>query len=172
MIPAGNGINVKKVGPEFLAFGLQFMSHDVKKQRMVGRYHRLDRILIFQHPRQVSGDRNRVVVIEGRDRIIDVEILDPLIRLLLVNGQLCDGKKEAPDKGVLFAARDFDVFNPFGGAVLIDFALEGDRPGIGVDFEVKIRVTLQQRANSGIHFQFRQAGKEARLLAIVLQTIF
>ena len=80
------------------------MPYDVEKERMVGRDHRLDCILIFQHPRQMSGDRNRVVVIEGRDRIIDVEILDPLISLLLVNGQLRDGKKEAPDKGVLFAA--------------------------------------------------------------------
>ena len=143
MILAGSGIDIEKVRPALLVFRFQFMPHDVKKQRMVRRDRRLDRILIFQHPRQVSGDRNRVVVIEGRDRIIDIEIPDPLIRLLPVNGQLRDGKKETLNKGVLFAARDFDVFNPFGGAVPVDFALEGDRPGVGVDFEVKIRVTLQ-----------------------------
>jgi hypothetical protein len=53
-----------------------------------------------------------------RDRIVDVDILDPLVRFGPVKRELEDGKEEAPDEDVLLAARNLDAINLVGPRVV------------------------------------------------------
>jgi hypothetical protein len=58
------------------------------------------------------------VFIERRDRIVDVDMLDPLVRLGPVKRELEDGKEEAPDEDVLLAARNLDAVHLVGPRVV------------------------------------------------------
>ena len=58
----------------------------------------------FQQLGQITGYRNRVVVIPRIDGVINVEVLYPRIRLSTVNHPLTNRQEQAPDGDILFAA--------------------------------------------------------------------
>jgi len=115
-----------------------------------------------------------VVFIEGRDWIINVDMLDPLVRFCPLKRELQDRKEEAPDEDILLAPRYLDAINLVGPSVFAlaaqDFAGEsyvglGDFAGAlvegEVDLEVKVRVAVQQRPNTVLDFQLVETDKEA-----------
>ena len=59
-----------------------------------------------------------VVFIERRDRIVDVDMFDPLVRLGPVERELEYRKEEAPDEDVLLSARNLDAVHLVGPRVV------------------------------------------------------
>ena len=62
-----------------------------------------------QHASEVAGHRNRIVIIQRGDGVVDIEIFVSLIRIVAIKHPLADGHEEAPDEDVLLAARDLDI---------------------------------------------------------------
>lgn len=90
---------------------------------------------LAQQLREVAGDGNGVVVVERRDWIVDIEELHPGIRRVTVDRALAQGHEQAPDKEVLFAARDFDV--------RVVALAERDGPLGVIDVEVQIGIAAE-----------------------------
>ncbi len=92
----------------------ELVTHHVEEQRVVRRKDHLDgrripvRIRSRGRPAEelgkITGDGNRVVVVQRRDRVVDVEVLLPLIGFMPIQHPFADGHKNAPDEDVLFAA--------------------------------------------------------------------
>jgi hypothetical protein len=88
---------------------LQLVVQDVEEQRVMGGHHRLDRALCLAvELDEVVADDDRVVFVEGRNRVVDISVFDPLVCFGPVECELEDGEEEAPDEDVLLAARDLD----------------------------------------------------------------
>ena len=151
----------QKIGSKFLpVYFPQFVPKHIEKQGVMGRKHGFDSVILSrQKLGQIVADGDGVVFIQRRNRVINIDVFHPLVGVGTIQGELSDGEKEAPDKQVLFAARHLDIVN--GRA--IDLAGEANQPFVVVNDEVKVRVTLQERPDAIIHFQFVQAGKKTGL---------
>src|SRR5665811_921801 len=119
-----------------------------------------------------------VLLVQRRDRVIDVNVFHPVVRLRPVESELHDGQEEAPDEDVLLAARDLDaVLGPVALAVG-NLTREDHFPLVGVDAKVESRVSVEQAADAVVHLQLAQPGKESGIgvdlqgaLAVALQVV-
>src|SRR5690606_23270612 len=115
---------------------------------------------------KVVADDDGVVLVEGRDRVVDIDVLDPLVRLGPVERELDDGEEETPNEGILLAAGDLDAVNLLGSRLVALAAQHlsgeghlriGDLAGVlvehEVDLEVEVRIAIQQRADAVLDLQ-------------------
>src|SRR5689334_1033916 len=104
---------------------LDLIAEHVEKQHMVSRNDNLWALVgLHEHLRQVIRHSNRVVFVQRRNWIINVDVLHPAVRLGTIEHELHDGEEEAPDEDILLTTRDL-YRNRF--AVLVTIAEEHHR---------------------------------------------
>lgn len=67
-------------------------------------------------------------------------------------------RKETPDEDIFLSPGNLYIVYSFTA----DSAREPDHGFVRVDPKIEIRITLQERADAVVHFQFREAGEETK----------
>ena len=92
-----------------------------------------------QHDGEIAGDRDRIIVVQRGDGIVDIKIFVRLIGNMAIKHPLANGHEEAPDEDVLLATRDLDIRR---------FTLAERDLSLGVvDVKVEVSIAMEVAGN-------------------------